>query len=136
MTDMTDTGTDTEQIPAHRYTATLAGAIEERWQRYWETNKVFRAPDQSSKPKFYCLDFFPYPSGTGLHVGHLEGYVATDMADDDLSSPRGTEIRGQSPFNRIATPEEIAAAVVYLASPEAEWASGAVLDLNGASYLR
>ena len=64
------------------------------------------------------------------------GYVATDMADDDLSSPRGAEIRAQSPFNRIATPEEIAAAVIYLASPEAEWASGAVLDLNGASYLR
>ena len=64
------------------------------------------------------------------------GYVGTDMADDDLSSPRGAEIRAQSPFNRIATPEEIAAAVVYLASPEAEWASGAVLDLNGASHLR
>ena len=59
-----------------------------------------------------------------------------DMADDDLNSPRGAEIRAQSPFNRIATPEEIAAAVVYLASPEAEWASGAILDLNGASYRR
>jgi 3-oxoacyl-[acyl-carrier protein] reductase len=57
------------------------------------------------------------------------------MASDDLNS-RGAELRAQSPFNRIATPEEIAAAVVYLASPEAEWASGAVLDLNGASYLR
>jgi len=64
------------------------------------------------------------------------GYVATDMASDDLNSPRGAELRAQSPFNRIAAPEEIAAAVVYLASPEAEWASGAVLDLNGASYLR
>jgi NAD(P)-dependent dehydrogenase (short-subunit alcohol dehydrogenase family) len=64
------------------------------------------------------------------------GYVETDMAQDDLSSPRGDELRAQSPFNRVATPEEIAAAVVYLASPEAEWASGAVLDLNGASYLR
>jgi NAD(P)-dependent dehydrogenase (short-subunit alcohol dehydrogenase family) len=64
------------------------------------------------------------------------GYVATDMASQDLNSPRGAEIRAQSPFNRIGTPEEIAAAVVYLASPEAEWASGAVLDLNGASYLR
>jgi NAD(P)-dependent dehydrogenase (short-subunit alcohol dehydrogenase family) len=64
------------------------------------------------------------------------GYVATDLASDDLNSPRGADIRAQSPFNRIATPEEIAAAVVYLASPEAEWASGAVLDLNGASYLR
>ncbi len=64
------------------------------------------------------------------------GYVATDMARSDLNSPRGDQIRAQSPFNRIATPEEIAAAVVYLASPEAEWASGAILDLNGASYLR
>jgi 3-oxoacyl-[acyl-carrier protein] reductase len=64
------------------------------------------------------------------------GYVETDMALDDLNSPRGDEIRAQSPFNRVATPEEIAAAVVYLASAEAEWASGAILDLNGASYLR
>ena len=47
-----------------------------------------------------------------------------------------TRNRAQSPFDRVATPEEVAAAVVYLASPEAEWASGAVLDLNGASYLR
>jgi len=64
------------------------------------------------------------------------GYVATDMALGDLNSARGDEIRAQSPFNRIAAPEEIAAAVVYLASAEAEWASGAILDLNGASYLR
>jgi 3-oxoacyl-[acyl-carrier protein] reductase len=64
------------------------------------------------------------------------GYVETEMALDDLNSPRGDEIRAQSPFNRVATPGEIAAAVVYLASPGAEWASGAILDLNGASYLR
>ena len=64
------------------------------------------------------------------------GYVATDMALGDLNSPRGDQIRAQSPFNRVAAPEEIAAAVVYLASAEAEWASGAILDLNGASYLR
>jgi 3-oxoacyl-[acyl-carrier protein] reductase len=64
------------------------------------------------------------------------GYVETDMALPDLNSPRGAELRAQSPFNRVARPEEIAAAVVYLAAPEAEWASGAVLDLNGASYLR
>ena len=64
------------------------------------------------------------------------GYVETDMARPDLNSARGAEIRAQSPFNRVARPEEIAAAVIYLASPEAEWASGAVLDLNGASYLR
>ena len=64
------------------------------------------------------------------------GYVETDMALGELNSPRGAEIRAQSPFNRVAAPEEIAAAVVFLASAEAEWASGAVLDLNGASYLR
>ena len=64
------------------------------------------------------------------------GYVETEMAADDLNSARGDEIRAQSPFNRVATPEEIAASVVYLASDEAEWASGSILDLNGASYLR
>ncbi len=64
------------------------------------------------------------------------GYVETEMAAEDLNSPRGDEIRAQSPFNRVASPEEIAAAVVYLASDAAEWASGAILDLNGASYLR
>jgi 3-oxoacyl-[acyl-carrier protein] reductase len=64
------------------------------------------------------------------------GYVATDMAAGILAGPEGEAIRAQSPFGRVATPAEIAAAVVYLASPEAEWASGAILDLNGASYLR
>jgi 3-oxoacyl-[acyl-carrier protein] reductase len=64
------------------------------------------------------------------------GYVETEMAAADLNSARGAEIRAQSPFNRVATPEEIAAAVVYLASDAAEWASGTILDLNGASYLR
>ena len=64
------------------------------------------------------------------------GFVETAMARPDLDSARGEEIRAQSPFNRVATTEEIAAAVVYLASERAEWASGAVLDLNGASYLR
>jgi NAD(P)-dependent dehydrogenase (short-subunit alcohol dehydrogenase family) len=64
------------------------------------------------------------------------GYVETDMAADDLRGQKGAAIRAQSPFGRVATPEEVAAAVVYLASPLAEWASGAVLDLNGASYLR
>jgi 3-oxoacyl-[acyl-carrier protein] reductase len=64
------------------------------------------------------------------------GYVDTDMAAGHLDGARGDEIRAQSPFDRVATAEEIAAAVLYLASPEAEWASGAILDLNGASYLR
>jgi 3-oxoacyl-[acyl-carrier protein] reductase len=64
------------------------------------------------------------------------GYVETDMTRQELASPRGEVIRGQSPFNRVARPEEIAAAVRYLASVDAEWASGTVIDLNGASYLR
>ena len=64
------------------------------------------------------------------------GVVATPMAVDELKPPRGDEIRAQSPFGRVAEPDEIAAAVLYLASAEALWASGAILDLNGASYLR
>jgi len=54
-------------------------AIEAKWQAYWEQHRPFRAVDDRSKPKFYCLDMFPYPSGSGLHVGHLEGYTATDI---------------------------------------------------------
>jgi 3-oxoacyl-[acyl-carrier protein] reductase len=63
------------------------------------------------------------------------GFVGTDMAADAMSA-RGAAIRAQSPFDRVAGPEEVAAAVLYLASREAEWASGTILDLNGASYLR
>lgn len=64
------------------------------------------------------------------------GFVETDMTNEHLKPPRGDEIRAQSPFGRVGRPEEVAAAVLWLASAEAEWASGAVLDLNGASYLR
>lgn len=64
------------------------------------------------------------------------GFVETDMTNEHLKSARGTEVRAQSPFNRVARPDEIAAAVHWLASPEAEWASGTIVDLNGASYLR
>jgi 3-oxoacyl-[acyl-carrier protein] reductase len=64
------------------------------------------------------------------------GFVDTDMAAESLAGPRGDEIRGQSPFNRVPSAEEVAAAVLFLASPDAEWASGSVLDFNGASYFR
>ncbi|HYK69607.1 MAG TPA: SDR family oxidoreductase [Streptosporangiaceae bacterium] len=69
-------------------------------------------------------------------AGVAPGYVQTDMAAPHLNGEAGAAIRAQSPFGRVARPAEIAAAVVFLASPEAEWASGAILDLNGASYLR
>jgi leucyl-tRNA synthetase len=53
--------------------------IEPKWQKYWDENKSFKVLENSDKPKFYALDMFPYPSGAGLHVGHPEGYTATDI---------------------------------------------------------
>src|SRR5512141_774319 len=55
--------------------------IEPKWQQYWLARKTFRTPDQpdAARPKAYILDMFPYPSGAGLHVGHPEGYTATDI---------------------------------------------------------
>jgi len=73
-----------QQTP-HRYTAGFAGAIEIRWQEWWEAQQTYRQPNpdepgfDASKPKYYALDMFPYPSGAGLHVGHPEGYTATDI---------------------------------------------------------
>jgi len=64
------------------------------------------------------------------------GFVETEMAAGYLDGPEGAARKAESPFNRVATPEEVAEAVVYLASPGAQWASGSILDLNGASYLR
>src|SRR5699024_106315 len=53
--------------------------IEEKWQTYWAENETFRLSNESSKQAYYALDMFPYPSGSGLHVGHPEGYTATDI---------------------------------------------------------
>ncbi|MCY8130675.1 class I tRNA ligase family protein, partial [Bacillus spizizenii] len=53
--------------------------IEKKWQTYWLENKTFATLDHNEKQKFYALDMFPYPSGAGLHVGHPEGYTATDI---------------------------------------------------------
>lgn len=73
----------------------------------------------------------------GISVTTLApGFVETDMATESLEGEGGIAIRAQSPFNRVPSPEEVADAVLFLASPQAEWASGAVLDFNGASYFR
>jgi len=76
--------------PRHRYDATLADEIETRWQASWRSNGTYHAPnpsgllaDESStfaeEPKLFIMDMFPYPSGTGLHVGHPLGFIATDV---------------------------------------------------------
>ena len=75
--------------PAEQEGATTSGSypfkdVESKWQAYWKEQQTFRTPDKAegldmSKPKFYVLDMFPYPSGAGLHVGHPEGYTATDI---------------------------------------------------------
>ncbi len=91
--DQTSRGTDRassgggggDDAPPFRYTAGLAGEIETRWQGEWAKRGTFRVPNpgqpgfDAARPKFYCLDMFPYPSGAGLHVGHPEGYTASDI---------------------------------------------------------
>ena len=79
-----------QDVPPFRYTAALAGDIEQRWQDYWEARGTFRAPNpvgeladpehpRAGAPKIYVHDMFPYPSGEGLHVGHPLGYIGTDV---------------------------------------------------------
>lgn len=61
------------------HTGYRAQTIEPKWQKFWDENKTFKTSEEAGKPKFYALDMFPYPSGAGLHVGHPEGYTATDI---------------------------------------------------------
>jgi NAD(P)-dependent dehydrogenase (short-subunit alcohol dehydrogenase family) len=68
--------------------------------------------------------------------GIAVGVVATERQEGMLAGPSGDRVRAQSPFGRVGTAEEVAAAILYLTSPEAQWASGTILDLNGASHLR
>lgn len=92
--------------------------IEPKWQTYWDENKTFKVQDDPNKPKFYALDMFPYPSGDGLHVGHPEGYTATDivsrfkrMRGYDVLHPMGWDAFGlpaeQHALNTGKHPKEI-----------------------------
>ncbi|MGW5850418.1 SDR family NAD(P)-dependent oxidoreductase [Streptomyces sp. NPDC055254] len=82
-----------------------------------------------------CLAVSLAPHGIAV-ASVAPGFVATERVAGRLEGPEGVGIRAQSPFGRVADPAEIAAAVLYLASPAAAWSSGSVLDVNGASYLR
>ncbi|OEV02723.1 leucine--tRNA ligase [Streptomyces oceani] len=88
---MSETTTAAEAAAPHRYTAAMAADIETRWQDFWEKQGTYEAPnpgagelggdpDMVAKPKKFFMDMFPYPSGSGLHVGHPLGYIATDVA--------------------------------------------------------
>jgi 3-oxoacyl-[acyl-carrier protein] reductase len=73
----------------------------------------------------------------GISVGTVApGFVQTEMAREVLDGPGGDAVRAQSPYGRVARPEEVAAAVLWLASPEASFSTGTIIDVNGASYLR
>ncbi|WP_328677864.1 leucine--tRNA ligase [Streptomyces sp. NBC_00322] len=86
---MSETNSAAEVAAAHRYTAAMAADIEARWQDFWDAEGTYEAPNPSgdlagdpalaAKPKKFVMDMFPYPSGTGLHVGHPLGYIATDV---------------------------------------------------------
>ena len=53
--------------------------LEQKWQKHWSDSKVYKVEVDNSRPKYYVLDMFPYPSGAGLHVGHPLGYIASDI---------------------------------------------------------
>lgn len=87
---MSSSPSDAEQTPAHRYDAALADAIEVKWQQRWAEEGTYHTPnpegllsegaaDIEGRPKLFIMDMFPYPSGSGLHVGHPLGYIGTDV---------------------------------------------------------
>lgn len=79
--------------------------IEPKWQKYWEKHKTFEASEDSQKEKFYVLDMFPYPSGAGLHVGHPEGYTATDIVAR-FERMRGKEVLHPMGWDAFGLPAE------------------------------
>ncbi|WEG13849.1 leucine--tRNA ligase [Pullulanibacillus sp. KACC 23026] len=79
--------------------------IEKKWQHYWESNKTFKTDSVSDKEKYYALDMFPYPSGAGLHVGHPEGYTATDILAR-LKRMQGYEVLHTMGWDAFGLPAE------------------------------
>lgn len=79
--------------------------IEKKWQKYWEGNKTFKTDTYSEKDKFYALDMFPYPSGVGLHVGHPEGYTATDIISR-MKRMQGYEVLHPMGWDAFGLPAE------------------------------
>jgi leucyl-tRNA synthetase len=81
------------------------GTIEPKWQRYWDQNQTFRSVRHPGRKKLYVLDMFPYPSGSGLHVGHPEGYTATDIVAR-YSRMRGIDVLHPMGWDAFGLPAE------------------------------